>query len=224
MLQVCVDASSDERLLVRFPVKVLCLGLALALATFGCTNAAIASPQVAQSNRTEAIEDLDWFATLVEAIRRSEPGEIRVDPRPLTDRTESLVPEYVELTPSDTRTASRLSALRHLGVVATDAVQDAGCGGLHPPEVFPPPRKNCPEKGQFYSIAIGTLEASDSLPPSSMRGSTPAQRQFYRIVFVTIRSMTPQGSTSTKYRYWLKREQTGENWQVVGRIPIHFTD
>lgn len=206
----------SSRAASRVLLMILCGGAAgaCALAT---------PPPTPVHSSLEETPDSAWFAALAASVRETVSGEIRVDPRPLDDQTVSLAPEYVEVParPEDAR--FRRGLLRRMNLGETDAIQDARCGGMHPPEIYSR-RPQCPEQGRFYSVSIGKLTVSDTVPGEFRDGTGDGGPHIrYGSVPVTLRLMTPHGSTSTKFLFWLGRAQDGE-WSVVGRKAIHFTD
>jgi hypothetical protein len=163
------------------------------------------------------------FEALVRSLRDSVAGEIRIDPRVLSDRIQSR--QLYDTTAGRESAESRGATLHTLGIDTTDALRDAGCGGMLPPAVEPERPAVCPRAGDFRSISIGEIIESDSAPPPSA-GPTPAPSTStrYWTVPVTVRLMTPEGSSSTTYRYWLICESRCSAWRVVHREPVLFTD
>jgi hypothetical protein len=199
----------------------LLVGASVLVASAGCTGAH--TQNVAGPHPAPARHDSAAFTAVVRSLRELHRDDLRIDPRPLHDRTESLRPDYVEIEGAYAEARARVLGL--MGIARTDAVRDARCGGMIPPSVSPTPPAECPREGTFYSVAIGQVAASDSLPPtavSSGRASRAGAR--YWTVPVTIRDMTSVGSTSTKFQYWLECASGCHEWRVVHREALHFTD
>lgn len=206
---------------LRDQLNRLLAGASVLAASAGCTGAH--TQNIAVLHSAPARHDSAAFTAVVRSLRELHREGLRIDPRPLHDRTESLRPDYVELAGADAEARARV--LRSMEIARTDAVRDAACGGMVPPGVFPTPPAECPREGTFYSVAIGQVAASDSLPPTA-DGSSLARRAGarYWAVPVTIRQMTAVGSTSTKFQYWLVCASGCQEWRVVHREALHFTD
>jgi hypothetical protein len=199
----------------------LLVGVSVLVASAGCTGAH--TQNVAGPHSAPARHDSAAFTAVVRSIRELHREDLRVDPRPLHDRTESLRPDYVELAGAYAEARARVLGL--MEIARTDAVRDAGCGGMIPPGVSHTPPAECPREGTFYSVAIGQIALSDSLPPKAVSASlTRRAGARYWTVPVTIRHMTSVGSTSTKFQYWLECASGCHEWRVVHREALHFTD
>lgn len=199
----------------------LLVGASVLAASAGCTGAH--TQNLAALHSAPARHDSAAFSAVVRSLRELHREDLRIDPRPSHDRTESLRPDYVEL--AGAYAEARARVLGSMEIARTDAVRDAGCGGMVPPVVSHTPPAECPREGTFYSVAIGQIAASDSLPPMAV-SSSPARRAGarYWAVPVSIRHMTAAGSTSTKFQYWLVCASGCHEWRVVHREALHFTD
>jgi hypothetical protein len=199
----------------------LLVGASVLVASAGCTGAH--TQNIAVLHSAPARHDSAAFTAVVRSLRELHREDLRIDPRPLHDRTESLRPDYVELAGADAEARARV--LGSMEIARTDAIRDAGCGGMIPPGVSHTPPAECPREGTFYSVAIGQIAATDSLPRMADSSSlAPRAGARYWAVPVTIRHMTAAGSTSTKFQYWLECASGCHEWRVVHREALHFTD
>ena len=199
----------------------LLVGASVLVASAGCTGAH--TQNIAVLHSAPARHDSAAFTAVVRSLRELHREDLRIDPRPLHDRTESLRPHYAELAGAGAE--ARAKVLRSMEIARTDAIRDAGCGGMIPPGVAHTPPGECPREGTFYSVAIGQIAASDSLPrmADSSRLAHSAGARYWTVP-VTIRHMTAVGSTSTKFQYWIECASGCHEWRVVYREALHFTD
>lgn len=174
--------------------------------------------------RVQMPADSELFTVATRELS-SEPGTLRVDPRPLRADSQVLdVHAGAFATVPAVVLQRRRETLRQLDIGEVDLRARHRCAGALVPDAGPEDRADCPATGSVLWAAVSLPWVVSEY--HSEPGGTPVAEcgvSACAVVRVIAIRLTPHGSATTTFDYVFQNSQRTGGWRLVRKEPLLFT-